>query len=402
MPSPSKSSPTLLSVFSGLGGLDLGFKRAGFRIVGSIEFDPIARASLLANWPKHRLIEPHDVTLVAKKLKPVDVGLRRRELDVLAGGPPCQPFSKAAQWSHKAMKGMRDPRAKCLAGFIQLIERFLPKAVVIENVQGFATGKRNGISRLKKGLREINRTCGTDYQLRKQVVDAVDYGVPQRRRRAILVAFRDGAEFIFPETTTANNPVTAWEALRRLAKSKSPPRRPGHWGDLLPSIPEGSNYLWHTRKGGGRSMFGYRTRFWSFLLKLSKREPAWTIPARPGPYTGPFHWKSRPLTITELLRLQSFPASWKVRGSRLDQVRQVGNATPPLLAEHVARAVRTALLGTKYRSELSLAVPRARGAFPAAEKVRSIPKKFENHVKRRADHPGTGKGPSPIPARETA
>lgn len=207
VPRPSKNSPTLLSAFSGLGGLDLGFKRAGFRIVGSIEFDPIARASLLANWPRHRLIQPHDVTLVAKKLKPVDVGLRRKELDVLAGGPPCQPFSKAAQWSHKAMRGMRDPRAKCLTGFIQLIERFLPKAVVIENVQGFATGKRNGVSRLQQGLRKINRVSGTKYQLMKQIVDASDYGVPQRRSRAILVALRDGAEFSFPETTTVNKPV---------------------------------------------------------------------------------------------------------------------------------------------------------------------------------------------------
>jgi DNA (cytosine-5)-methyltransferase 1 len=256
------------------------------------------------------------------------------------------------------MQGMKDPRAKCLAGFIQLVDRFLPKAVVIENVQGFATGRRNGISRLEKGLCDINRKNKTAYKLRTKVVDASDYGVPQRRSRAILVAFRNGAEFDFPAATTAQDPVTAWEALRGLAKPKSAPRRPRHWGGLLPSIPEGMNYLWHTRKGGGRSLFGYRTRFWSFLLKLSKREPAWTIPANPGPYTGPFHWKSRPLTIKELLRLQSFPASWRVCGSRVDQVRQVGNATPPLLAEHVARKVRTALDGTEYRAKPTLTMPR--------------------------------------------
>jgi DNA (cytosine-5)-methyltransferase 1 len=177
-----------------------------------------------------------------------------------------------------------------------------------------------------------------------------------------------------------------------------PPQRPGNWGELLPSIPEGSNYLWHTRKGNGRSLFGYRTRFWSFLLKLSKREPAWTISAHPGPYTGPFHWKSRPLTTTEILRLQSFPASWKVCGSRLEQVKQVGNATPPLLAELVARKVMTALHGKKYRSKPTLAVPRARAKVPRAE----IPKKFERHVKRRADHPGTGLGPNPIPTEDQA
>lgn len=392
----SLSSPTFLSVFSGLGGLDLGLEKAGFTNVGCIEFDPVARESLKANHPRRRLISPHDVTSVAQQLKPRDLGLKRRQLFILAGGPPCQPFSKAAQWSHKAMKGMKDPRAKCFASFIQLIERFLPRVVLIENVQGFVSGRNNAIAKLEKSLRQINKTEGTSYKLSWKVVDASQYGVPQRRYRAILVARRDGSDFKFPDPLTLQAPVTAWEALRGLRVKTNVPARPEHWGELLPSIPEGWNYQWHTRRGGGESLFGYRTRFWSFLLKLSKRAPAWTISAQPGPYTGPFHWKNRPLTKSELLRLQSFPASWKVSGDRADQVRQIGNATPPLLAEIVGRAIATQMRKKGYRSAPKLSIPRARNAIPRREPVTRIPRKFRKLIKKRADHPGTGRGPSPV------
>jgi len=160
----SKMKPTLLSAFSGLGGLDLGLEMAGFRNVGCIEFDAIARQSLKANWHKRRLIEPHDITVVAAKLRPRDLGMRRRQLFMLAGGPPCQPFSKAARWSHRAMRGLEDPRAKCFKGFIQLIETFLPQVVLIENVQGFVAGRTKVLSKLRKSLHEINAAHGTNYR----------------------------------------------------------------------------------------------------------------------------------------------------------------------------------------------------------------------------------------------
>lgn len=387
---------SFLSVFSGMGGLDLGLEAAGFRNLACIEFDPIARASRAANRPSTKFISPHDVTQVAENLKPRDLGIRRRDLCILAGGPPCQPFSKAAQWSHRAMRGLKDPRAKCLAGFVKLIEEFLPRAVVIENVQGFVSGRNSAIRRLEKSFYEINASAGTKYRLSWRVVDACGYGVPQRRKRAILIACRDGEDVPLPAPTHAERPVTAWEAFRGLRRPKEILKRPGNWGALLPSIPEGWNYLWHTRKGKGRPLFGYRTRFWSFLLKLSKHEPAWTISAQPGPYTGPFHWDNRPLTSQELLRLQSFPLTWEVRGTRLEQVRQIGNATPPLLAEIIGRAVAGRLLGKRYRKSLTLAIPRLKTKIPASKRLRPIPKHFKKMVRRRADHPGAGLGPAPI------
>ena len=84
----------------------------------------------------------------------------------------------------------------------------------------------------------------------------------------------------------------------------------GKWADLLPTIPEGQNYLWHTNRGGGSQLFGWRTRYWSFLLKLAKNLPSWTIQAHPGSSIGPFHWRNRKLSVPEMCRLQTFPTAW--------------------------------------------------------------------------------------------
>ncbi len=389
-------SHTFLSAFTGLGGLDLGLETAGFRNIGCIEFDDVARASIRANHPRRRLIEPHDITAVGSALKPAQLGIKRRELFILAGGPPCQPFSKAAQWSHRAMQGMKDPRSKCFAGFIHLIESFLPKVVLIENVQGFVTGRAGALARLRRSLCEINRTHGTRYRISHRIVDAADFGVPQRRNRAIIVALREGGRFKFPEPTSAGSPVSAWAALRSLSHRRWPKKPLRHWAKLLPSIPEGSNYLWHTRCGGGERLFGYRTRFWSFLLKLAKVAPSWTISAQPGPYTGPFHWDNRPLTPAEMLRLQSFPSSWKVRGGHAARVRQIGNATPPLLAEVIGRQIAVLLLGKRFRGNPRLAIANPACKPPAPRPPSAVPPEFLPLVRRHRDHPGTGLGPAPI------
>jgi len=103
---------TVLSAFSGLGGLDLGLEAAGFSHVGCIEHDEWARRSLKANrgdeWP---LLDPGDISLLAPRLRPSTLNLKRRDLGLLSGGPPCQPFSKAAQWSAAARVGLEDARS---------------------------------------------------------------------------------------------------------------------------------------------------------------------------------------------------------------------------------------------------------------------------------------------------
>ena len=130
---------TLLSAFTGAGGLDLGLEAAGFTPVACIERDATAVATLKRNRPDWTVSEPEDIEDALVRLTPNAVGLRRLQLDLLAGGPPCQPSSKAAQWAHSSRRGLDDPRGDCVEAFVELADRFLPAVILIENVQGFGS-----------------------------------------------------------------------------------------------------------------------------------------------------------------------------------------------------------------------------------------------------------------------
>lgn len=389
------SAPTLLSVFSGAGGLDLGLEAAGFRNVGCLELDEHARASLQANRPGWSIIDPPDVVEAATMLSPRKLSLRKRELTMLAGGPPCQPFSKAAQWSAKSKKGVQDPRSKCLASFMELVAKFLPRVVLIENVQGFVSGRGNAVGLIRRALTSINQDHQTSYRLQFSVLNAAHFGVPQRRSRAILFAERNGTSMPLLARTHEADPITSWDAIGGVYTPTTTALRQ-KWLKLLPTIPEGQNYLWHTPRGGGRPLFGYRSKYWSFLLKLAKDQPSWTLPAQPGPYAGPFHWDNRPLTVEEMLRLQTFPSHWKVCGPAREQIRQIGNATPPLLAELIGRAVSVTILKSAVGHEPLWMIRRSALPPPPAVAPTPIPQEFAKLEGAWPDHPGTGRGPCPV------
>lgn len=386
-----------LSAFSGIGGLDLGLERAGFSIVGAIENDAAARHSLALNQPRLRFLEPHDIEEVAQGLVPGDLGIEKGALALLAAGPPCQPFSKAAQWARTGALGLNDDRTSCLNGLLTLIERFLPHAVLLENVPGFAKGGSSALPFLEERLAAVNHRSDTRYRLSHRVLDAADFGVPQRRRRAIIVLLRNGEALDWPAATHRDRPVRAWDALRGV-RPEAAPAPSGRFAGLLPSVPEGMNYQYFTERGEGPSLFGYRRRFWSFLLKLAKAEPAWTVPANPGPATGPFHWESRPLAPEEILRLQSFPSSWRLKGAYRVQVRQAGNATPPLLAELLGRSIARQVFGVDHRGPLELAIART-ARMPSPTRPKPVPEKYLSRLGEHPPHPGPGRGPRPRPAR---
>jgi DNA (cytosine-5)-methyltransferase 1 len=119
----------------------------------------------------------------------------------------------------------------------------------------------------------------------------------------------------------------------------------GKYHDLLVQIPPGENYLYFTKERGHPSpLFVWRSRYWSYLLKLSPDLPSWTIQARRSNNIGPFHWRSRILRIAEVKRLQTFPDAWHLAGTLEQQWRQVGNAVPPLLAYHLGRSINEQLV----------------------------------------------------------
>jgi DNA (cytosine-5)-methyltransferase 1 len=136
--------------------------------------------------------------------------------------------------------------------------------------------------------------------------------------------------------------VTAGEALAGLVTEPEPQESvAGQWGHLLPDVPPGDNYLFYTAKRGHPDpVFKWRSRYWSFLLKLDPDRPSPTIQAQPGPYVGPFHWENRRLRVGEMKRLFTFPDDFELVGRRSSVQAQLGNSVPPRLAEQVVAAVR--------------------------------------------------------------
>ncbi|MEQ1568127.1 MAG: DNA cytosine methyltransferase [Myxococcota bacterium] len=410
-PVESVLSPALtaVSLFSGAGGLDLGLEAAGFRTLLCVECDADARATLKKNRPwtqtaqsGWRLSDPGDIHDLAR-LDDVQileqVGLKPGELHLLAGGPPCQPFSKSGYWASGDSKRLKDPRAETLTAYLHLVELLQPKVVLLENVRGLAyKGKDEGMALLRKELEAINMRRGTRYNPTVFTLDAADFGVPQHRERVFLVASREGQDFTPPAASHGGegqpSRVTTWEAIGDMDGEPCPPelKATGKWAALLPSIPEGENYLWHTARGGGQELFGWRTRFWSFLLKLSKSAPSWTIQASPGPATGPFHWRSRLLSTQEILRLQTFPDGYQIVGDRRSAQRQVGNAVPCLLAEVIGEALRCQFFEGSVRARMSLQRPPI-ASMPGPEPVAAVPEVFLRLRGTHAAHPGEGLGP---------
>lgn len=396
-----------ISLFSGAGGLDYGFEAAGFETHVALEMADDCVETLRTNRPWN--VIPKDIHKVPSEEILNMAGLRRGEVDILFGGPPCQPFSKSSYWSNGDSRRLNDERASTISAYMRCVRDILPKVFLLENVHGINySGKEEGFIAIQELLNSINKSEGTNYKISWQVLNAADYGVPQLRKRFFLVAQREGDGFCFPEATHHNptedngvfsslakpDYVSAWDALARIETEETDValRVGGKWADLLPSIPEGENYLWHTNRKGGLPLFGWRTRYWNFLLKLAKDKPAWTVQAHPGPATGPFHWNNRRLSANELAALQTFPESITFTGNKYDIQKQIGNAVPSLLAEVIAREIGAQLFGVHYDTPPKLSVPLSR-PIPPPETVRSVPEKYLVHIGDHAAHPGTGKGP---------
>jgi DNA (cytosine-5)-methyltransferase 1 len=416
----STGNLTSISLFTGAGGLDLGFEAAGFETRVAVEMDREAIASLRLNRPQWRIIDSDINGAEATSAKILrGAGLRAGDPDVLTGGPPCQPFSKSGYWARGDARRLDDPRANTLEAFLRVLRDTQPRAFVLENVPGLAFDRKDeGLQYLRRSIEGINHEIGTRYSFEVELLRAVEYGVPQDRQRVFVVGMRDGADFIFPAVTHSwptrismgeGEPelavslvperglepyTTAWDAIADLDDDDDPSLRvTGKWAELLPSIPEGKNYLYHTDRGAGLPLFGWRRRYWNFLLKLAKRLPSWTIAAQPGPSTGPFHWRNRRLSASELLRLQTFPADYRVCGSLRSAQKQIGNAVPSLLAATLAQSLRAQLGDETARAvNFDALRPPSRGQPPEAEPLFPVPQRYLELVGEHAPHPGTGLG----------
>lgn len=361
----------VVSLFSGAGGLDLAVERCGedgpesadlssvrpLRVAVATDYDAQALATLSKNLPDSTTVCA-DIQQTATSELLEAGGLGVGDAALVIGGPPCTPFSKSGFWLEEK-RTSSDPNASLLDDYVRVIREAKPEALVMENVQGltYRTHKAQ-FDRLLTGLRELG------YNPQWQVLLAADYGVPQLRRRVFVVGRRDGKRFRFPEATHSgwserNNIidptklpyVTAREVLSDLLPGEPEAEEivEGEFAELAAEVPPGQNYLWHTPRYGGRNVFKWRSRYWTFLLKLDPDRPSTTLQAQPGPWVGPYHWenllntrgelRARRLRVPEMLRIMTFPDDFVIVGTRTDAQRQLGNAVPVHLGKVVLRAL---------------------------------------------------------------
>lgn len=341
-----------ISLFSGAGGLDLGAERAGFHVRAAVEYDRDAALTMEKNFSGlHAPVIQGDILDVPTRDILRAGGFKGRERpDLLIGGPPCTPFSKSGFWLEWKRQGL-DPDASLLQAYTRVLAESKPRFFVLENVYALTYNNRASRPAFTRLLKEIDEA---GYKFSWKVLNAADYGVPQARPRLFIVGARKrekppelpepthGGSWERRATGSADRPhVTTGEALKGLVTDPEPSEVVrGSWGHLLPGIPPGDNYLHYTaERGHPDPQFKYRSRYWSFLLKLDPNKPSPTIQAQPGPNVGPFHWESRRLRVGELKRLFTFPDEFELVGTRSRVQAQLGNSVPPLLGQRVIEQV---------------------------------------------------------------
>lgn len=343
--SPKRNNAVAIDLFCGAGGLSLGLQQAGFQIVAAIDNDSIAASTYEANIRSGLLngvIEDISASDVLSK-----AGLSPGDCTLLAGGPPCQGFSLQRRGSRK------DPRNELILQFLRMVEEIRPRFFLMENVGGLLT--KHG----KPFLRELSlRTSRLQYVIHVATLDAVDFGVPQIRRRAFIIGEHTPnfhSRFAVPKPTQAT-PRTVRDAIADLP---SPPED-GTCHPLIPNHYREARLAAINRErirlvppGGGREHLpGYLQlachvnnpthRHKDVYGRLSWDEPSVTLTAGFDSFTrGRFAHpvEHRSLTIREGARIQTFPDSFVFHGNREEGARQVGNAVPPLLARHLALGI---------------------------------------------------------------
>lgn len=350
------------SLFSGAGGLDIGFSSLSeFEVIFHTDIDSVAIETLRANADRGEYV--HENSLI----KQADItgynggDLDREEVDLVIGGPPCQPFSAAARRSG-GFEGADSEDGQLFRAYVRLLKKWNPKAFLFENVYGITSNEEDWQMIVDAFENEAGEP---GYHPKARTLDAADYGVPQHRERTFIVGVRKDidSEFHFPFPTHGpDSPfdqdlVSAGEAIADLdtdgAKDDPTYEITSKHAHLLDDIPPGLNYSFYTEKlGHPEPVFGWRSRFSDYLYKADPKQPVRTLKAQPGAASGPFHWENRKFTEEELKRLQTFPDDYVLEGSYGQVVKQIGNSVPPKIANILAKTISQQLFGEGEYEEI--------------------------------------------------
>lgn len=356
----------VVSLFSGGGGLDLGFISEGYKIIWAIDNTPNAVETYKANIGDHIICE--DINNINAESLP--------KADVVIGGPPCQSFSLAGN------RNTEDARGQLVWKYIEIIEAIKPKAFLFENVTGLQSAKNKDgkiLPQLMKAFQDIG------YEISFQVMNAADYGVPQKRNRVIIVGLNNERKFIFPMKTHSEDgggllelkqyvsvsealgdlPVPSMDEQAVLQYASSPQNEyqemmqcnDGITEHVMPQMSELDRYIvMHVKPGGNymdipRDVNSERIRrlqrdggHTTCYGRMLPDKPSYTINTyfnRPNVGCNIHYAQDRLITIREALRLQSFPDSYRlISTSKQGKHLIVGNAVPPLLGKALAHELK--------------------------------------------------------------
>jgi DNA (cytosine-5)-methyltransferase 1 len=379
----AKSDLTAIDLFCGCGGISVGLRTAGLRIVSGVDMESRYLDSFSHNFPSSLSINA-DLSALDPVVFMRKSGIEPEQLDLLAGGPPCQGFSKNVPRKYRYLS---DPNNLLIKTFLDYCESVKPNMVLMENV-----------AEMKNGFKQsytdeiVERLEDEGYTVTYAVVNSADYGVPQRRRRAFFIANRLGIKFNIPTPTHVPAStqlnfliptyVTVWQAISDLPRLRhgegikqteylcepqseyqelmrdgqttvsnhvARPLRPLQYARLAALEPgEGNKELPDGLKVKSGYSGAYGRLTWDMIAPTITR---WVFHPGSGRWGHPED--IRTLTIREAARIQGFPDSYEFLGSYTQQAGQVGNAVPPLLASKIVSSMLSQL-GMSARASKSI------------------------------------------------
>lgn len=360
-----QTRPRAIDLFAGCGGLSLGLEQAGYTVIVSVDNDPWARETHRHNLPGPCL----DLDLSnAERVDSLIQLLDGIPIDLVAGGPPCQPFSRAGRAKIRSLvdEGVRsatDERRELWQAFVDIVERVRPAAVLMENVPGMALEDDVLILRVM-----TRRLESAGYDVEARLLDAWRYGVPQHRQRLILLARRDGRPIVWSKDQKlvtlkdaigdmprlkdgtgrsemkAGRPVTPFQRKARAGMN-------GHaviWDHVTRPVRDDDREAFRLMKPGTRygDLPEHLKRYRDDIFDDKYNRLDWNSVSRSitAHIAKDGYWYIHPselrtLSVREAARIQTFPDRFRFAGSRSHAFRQIGNAVPPAMGETVGRAL---------------------------------------------------------------
>lgn len=332
---------TYIDLFCGAGGLSLGFDKAGFENVFAVEFNPDFAKTYKKNFTNHKLIINDICNIKEEQLEEL---IGKKEVDVIIGGPPCQGFSIAGNIGRSFIE---DERNQLFKEFVRVVSFVKPKVFMMENVANMATHLKGKTIQLV--VEAFEKAVEQGYNVKWEVLNSVDYGVAQERRRIFIVGVRKDIETEFFYPIKESKVLTIKDVIEDLPvlQSGEVSEIPNHCA--MKHSMQMLEKMSYVKDGGNRNDIPEHLRPTSGdvrkYIRYNSKKPSVCVT---GDMRKIFHYEqNRALTSRELARIQSFPDEFVFEGTSIGIQQQIGNAVPPRLAYKMALQIKEVLNNVK-------------------------------------------------------